>query len=596
MKRWRAKALFLTGAALLAFAIPAAGQEDVLPPGFGDPGTAPEPKEKEAPEVPATPEPAETPAGEAPRPVRGADAPIIENSAAEDLEDLAELRDLPPPIEIPDAARRPTAIVGPLTADNWGLGFNAFGDAHGRLLTGLMGRVDAPLPSRWTSMLLRRALLSQVPAPRLVNEVDWVAERAWLLLRMGEADSARALVQAVDVDQFTPRMFTVAVQTALATADPSGLCPLVAPGRAVSDQPFWPMAEAMCAAIAGDASKASQLIDRSRNRLGGGSIDLLLAEKVVGAGTNTRRAVTIEWKDVDSLNTWRFGLASATGLKVPEELMRRTGGHVRAWEARAPMIPLDQRLVSAQAAAALGVFSHANLIEIYGVIGDATDPSEMAGTVADRLRRAYAAGKESDRIGALRSLWDDRELGADRYGRLILTATAARRIAPSEEQADRAADIVASLLSAGLDRDAARWRTVVDGMGGEGDRAWSLLAVGAPRPVVDLDASRIEDFAERDGGHRGRMLVAALAGLGRFDDPGALGVNPSPRSRWSQLIALAAQRRQPGTVALLAAVGMQTGGWRGVPPEHLYHALKALRTVGYEYEARMIAAEAMTRL
>lgn len=597
MKRWRAKALFLTGAVCLAFAIPAAGQEDVLPPGFGEPADkAPEPKEKEAPEAPAAPDPAET-AEEAPRPVRGADAQIIENSAAEDLEALEELADLPPPIEIPDQARRPTNVVGPLTADNWGLGYNAFGDAHGRLLTGLMGRLNAPLPSRWSSMLLRRALLSQVPAPRMVNEVDWVAERAWLLLRMGEADSARALVQAVDVDRFTPRMFTVAVQTALATADPAGLCPLVAPGREVNDQPFWPMAEAMCAALSGDASRASQLIDRSRSRLGGGSIDLLLAEKVVGAGTNTRRAVTIEWKDVDSLNTWRFGLASATGLKVPEELMQRTGGHVRAWEARAPMIPLDQRLASAQAAAALGVFSHANLVEIYGLVGDATDPSEMSGTVADRLRRAYVAGNDNDRISALRSLWDERELGTDRYARLILTATAARRVTPSEELADRTADIVASMLSAGLDRDAARWSAVVEGMsGGDGDRAWSLLAVGAPRPAVDLSASRIEDFAEREEGHHGRMLVAALAGLGRFDDPASLGVNPAPRSRWSQLIDLAARRRQPGTVALLVGVGMQTGGWRGVPPEHLYHALKALRTVGYEYEARMIAAEAMTRL
>ena len=69
-----------------------------------------------------------------------------------------------------------------------------------------------------------------------------------------------------------------------------------------------------------------------------------------------------------------------------------------------------------------------------------------------------------------------------------------------------------------------------------------------------------------------------------------------PRSRWAQMIALAADRRQAGTVALLAGVGMQTGGWAGVPPHHLYHALKALRRVGLDYEARMIAAEAMTRL
>jgi hypothetical protein len=41
---------------------------------------------------------------------------------------------------------------------------------------------------------------------------------------------------------------------------------------------------------------------------------------------------------------------------------------------------------------------------------------------------------------------------------------------------------------------------------------------------------------------------------------------------------------------------MQTADWRGIPPEHLYHIVSALRRVGLEYEARMIAAEALSRL
>jgi hypothetical protein len=41
---------------------------------------------------------------------------------------------------------------------------------------------------------------------------------------------------------------------------------------------------------------------------------------------------------------------------------------------------------------------------------------------------------------------------------------------------------------------------------------------------------------------------------------------------------------------------MQTGGWAGVPPEHLYRILRAMSRVGLEYEARMIAAEAVARL
>jgi hypothetical protein len=97
------------------------------------------------------------------------------------------------------------------------------------------------------------------------------------------------------------------------------------------------------------------------------------------------------------------------------------------------------------------------------------------------------------------------------------------------------------------------------------------------------------------------MLVAALAGLGKLGEDGNelaedMGVRIGAQNRWTRLLDRAAQRRQQGTVVLLAAAGMQTGGWVGVPPEHLYRILLALRSVGLEYEARMIAAEALARL
>lgn len=601
MKPLRAKLLLLVGGAALAFAIPAMGQreegpESLLPPGFGEPPPpapkAPAPKAP-SPDTPATPSPASpAPPSPSPAPPRPGAPLEIEDAAAEDLEALARPA-LPPPIEIPEASRRPVNPVGPLRPGNWGLGLDAFGNANGRFISGLMGRLNAPLPSRWTSILLRRALLSEASAPSQVNEVDWVAERAWLLLRMGEADGARILVQSIDVDQFTPRMFSVAVQTALATADPAALCPLVGPGRKVSDQPVWPLADAMCASLEGDAARASQVIEQARRRTGGG-IDTLLAEKVIGAGANTRRAVSIEWQGVDALNSWRFGLASATGLEIPRELLNRAGPAVWAWQARAPMIPLEQRVAAAQRAATLGVFSNASLVEMHSLLADRTDPSEIGASIGGRLRRAYVGGSIDDRVDAMRDLWGE---GDDRYGRYILTASAAARIPASAERGNRSDDLVASMMTAGYDRHAARWGGVADGLDGEdGHRAWSILAVGAPRPVVDLSASRIEDFTDSAGSHRGRMLVAALAGLGRLDDPAPYGVSPAPRSRWANIITAAARANQPGTVALLAGVGMQTASWRGVPPEHLYHIVRALKEVGLEYEARMIAAEAMTRL
>ncbi len=98
------------------------------------------------------------------------------------------------------------------------------------------------------------------------------------------------------------------------------------------------------------------------------------------------------------------------------------------------------------------------------------------------------------------------------------------------------------------------------------------------------------------------MLVAALAGLGRLaesDVPGlasTLELRLGGDDRWSGALDLAARERQPATVVLLAAVGMQTGSWSGVPPRHLFRILRSLRAVGLDYEARMIAGEALARL
>src|SRR5439155_11568884 len=145
--------------------------------------------------------------------------------------------------------------------------------------------------------------------------IDWVAERAWLLLRLGEADAARLLVAGVDTDRFTPKMVQVGVQSALANSDPAALCPLES-GIQKNDPAVRALVQAMCASLAGQPDQASAMIDQARRfgRIGGA--DLALAEKVVGAGANGR-ASTIEWEPVDSLNRWRFGHATRTGMLPP---------------------------------------------------------------------------------------------------------------------------------------------------------------------------------------------------------------------------------------------------------------------------------------
>jgi len=599
MKSWRNKALLLAGGAALLIALPALSQnapESLLPPGFGDPQTLPPPEEKAAP----TPQPSSPSSPASPS---AAPAAPLEGLAEADPEDVAEVEPPRPTnyFTIPEGEARPVYLVGVLEPGNRGLGPDAFGAGNGRFLAELMNRLDAPLPSRWTSILLRRALLSRLQAPAGIHPTDWVAARADLLLRMGEADAARMLVQSVDREYYTPRMIEVAAQTALATSDPAALCPLVEPAQRGSNDAVWTLAEAMCAALEGEGARAAALVDEARGRGGAGGIDLMLAEKVIGAGSESRRAATIDWEGVGGINPWRFGLASATGTQIPDPLWNGAEPRLRAWYARAPMMPLEQRLEAASVAAALGVFSSQSLVEIYSLMLDQTDPADLAGTVAARLRAAWTESGPNERLSAMRAIWDEQNVNS--YGRLILTAGAAARIPASADHASDARNLIASMLSAGLDRRAAAWAPVIQESGDE--RAWAMIAVSSPEGAVDLSPDRVEQFIAADDSaeqRRARLLVAGLVGLGRISDgdvnrlASAAGVDLGGDDRWSQAIDAAARARQTGTVVLLAGVGMQTNGWSGVPPRHLARIVRALRAVGMDYEARMIAAEAVARL
>jgi hypothetical protein len=600
----------LVAAAMVAVAIPALGQDapkSILPPGFGEP--EPEPKspdtandEKPTDLLPTLPLDARTTI--TPPPVSSADplSPISTERAAgtEELTPPPELQDLPP------SARRSTALVGIIEPGEGDLGTDAFGQSNGIYLSFLMRKLNAPITSRWASILLRRALLTKAYTPRGVNGADWVGERAWLLLRMGEADAARILAQSVDVDQYTPKLFQVAMQASLASADPSGLCPLVEPASQISDERSWAAARAICSALAGESVLASSQMDRVRAKGLGRGIDGLLAEKVVGAGGNTRRAVVIEWEDVSQLTAWRYGMATATGIKIPESLMATVGPHVRAWQARAPLLALQDRTPSVEIAAALGVFSNSALVDHYGAVAEAGDVGEARGTIYLQLRTAYVASSTQAKLDAMRSLWNSADRSPfGQYSRLILTARAAARLTPDSAAAPEADLLLASMMSAGLDVQAARWAKLVSqARGSSGMRAWGLLAVGSPGKVVDWTPTQIRNYrsdAGTENERRGQFLFAAMAGLGRIDADVAASMAddfsvPIERtSRWTVALERAVLAREPGTVALLCAVGLQEAEWKALPAVQLYHIVSALRRVGLASEARMIAAEALSR-
>ena len=507
-----------------------------------------------------------------------------------------------PPVEYPGWARRDPWTVGAINPNNIGLGNEPWGTADGAFLSTLMRRMQTPLASRWAHIALRDGLLAKARAPANVNPVDWVAERAWLLLRLGEADAARLLVAGVDADRFTPKMVQVGVQSALANSDPAALCPLE-DGIRKSEPGIRALVQAMCASLAGQPDQASAMIDHARRygRIGGA--DLALAEKVVGAGANGRSA-TIEWEPVGSLTAWRFGLSTGTGMVPPDRLVNGAPTQLRAFLARAPLLTAQQRLPSAMVAAGLGVFSSQTMVDLYSQIYDSTDPGDLGESDAWQLRQAYVGKDEQTRLAAIRRLLGTGKEGLQKEAARALVARAATFVTPSSDLATDAPELISAMLAGGYDQAAARWIPAVNGMdSADSDRCWAMLALAAPN-IADVGTGRITSFIRRDKSKdrfRSALLVAGLAGLGRISTDTANSLNSrydlglGHVTSWTRITDAAAARNQPATVLVLTGTGFQTPLFERVPAAHLYHAVAALNRTGQAFTARMIAAEALSR-
>ena len=583
--------------------------ESLLPPGFDQPAPAPAP----------APRPSSRPA---PAPGGGSTSvPVIQTlpgaavvaaprapsgpSIADQLDPvlLQELIDAQrPSADIPAQQARSLIRSGVLDESEGGFAADDTRVLNGSYVRAVLEGTKGPLVSRWGSILLRRALVSRLTVPAGMNGADWVALRARVLLRMGEIDAARALVQQVDSGSFTPALENSALDAYIATSDILGACPIAAITAARRQEAEWQMVRQICRSFEGEGAGAMAELERLRRRgVGGGyqNVDLLLAQKYAGSALESRKAVKIEWNKVEELTPWRYALALAVGTEPPKALLDKAGHRFDPWAARAPMLGLGTRAAAADFAAARGILSSAALVDLWSQIYSDDDVEGDWKGRAQTLRQAYVATEPSARLAAMESLWGDRSDPQRLYSRQVLTAYAAARMPASADFADKSGDLIASMLTAGLDRNAGRWLPIVD----EGSQGWALVVVGTPGSG-QIGAGALSSFNDDDPSKdaaRSKMLLAGLYGLGRVDRAvagdfaGDIGADFSRQTRWTRAIRAAADSGNQTLVALLAGAGMQGESWSQMTPLALYHIVSALRRVGLEPEARMIAAEAVAR-
>ncbi len=514
--------------------------------------------------------------------------------------EVNELFGLRPRFDIPAAARRDLAQIGVMDRSEGGFVTGSLANQPAALVRAALEASNGPVVSRWGHILMRRALASRLDAPDGMDTVEFAAMRANTLNAMGEAVVARTLLQDIDTGNYDRALTDAAVSAYLASGDILGACPVAVLRGDVREDGEWQMLRAICAAYLGQTRSSERDLDRALGTGAAPEIDVRLAQRYAGAAGDGGRAVNIEWDEVEEITPWRFALARALGVELPEGLpfTGQTPADYAVSEVLIPATPLLQRVNSADTAGGRGVLSSAAMVDLYSRLwaSDAYDQAEKSS--AGLLREAYVASTSAERVAAMRELWEQE--GDARYARQVVTAYAAARIQPSEELLEDAPALIASMLTAGLDRNAMRWGSLVPA----GSEGWALLALAQPDRNGTVSAGDVDNYIDEDGSADSRksaFLVAGLAGLERLDDDdfgdfaGRLGVNYTRESAWSGKIDAASSFGNQALVALLAGLGMQGRSWDQMTPRHLYHIVRALNRVGLTAEARMIAAEAVAR-
>jgi hypothetical protein len=610
-----AMAAFLAAGGLTAQEAP----QSILPPGFDDPAPAPTPAPAPRPNPAQGPSAPSSGSGSAPA-SSGASAPSagdgdVPRASASDLsriptaeqleamsiDELDDFLGLKQRFDIPPAARRAMTQVGVLSMEEGGLPTGSLKNQPAKLVRAVLAGTKGPMVSRWGHIMLRRALTSRMAAPEGMAPAEFAALRVGVLNRIGEYTAASRLAQDVDTNNWNKGLTTQALRAYLGAGDVTGACPVLQLRGSTREDPQWVLWRGICNAYAGEAALAGSQLDQAAAKKIAPAIDVSLAQRYAGGAGRSRRGANVEWDDVEKLTPWRFSLSYAVGEEIPAGLTEDLPRNFHWSGAVSPLVPISERVRYADVAASAGILSSRAMVDLYSEIyGQESITGEYAQR-AGRLRNAYVASDPAARVAAMRGLWGtlDGEVETPVYAASVMTAYAAARITPSEQFADYAGEIIASMLTAGLDRDAASWAGSVE----PGSLGWALLALANPKAgTANTDA--LDAFIDDDGSEdyrKSAFLVAGLAGLGRISEgqfgsyASDLDFDPARQTRWTRVIAKAAAVENRGLVALLAGLGMQGNDWKQMTPLYLYHITKALKDVGLEAEARMIAAEAVAR-
>jgi hypothetical protein len=510
----------------------------------------------------------------------------------------------PPPASDTAVLNVPTApVVPPEDLGGGGSlpGLHGHGPAtwsrsNGGFATQLMLKLPAVTASRYQHIALRRLLLTPTKPPVGADPVKFLNARAHLLLRMGEVEAAKILLNTLPQNAFNRQSYAIAGQAHMAALDLPGACPLATRAIVFSPDAQWPLISGVCSALQGDEGGAALGLDIARQEGKVNRFDLMLAEQMVTALSGGGRGGEIAWPDKGKFTSYRVGGVYSSGQRFPRKALLGAPSVVQSWLARSGAIDSDTRWALAWTATARGVMSAAEFSSLWAVRGSLMDERARAYRPEGLYQRAFAAPKLSERQKAFGQLLGFGKSEAGRTAMWSLLAAPAAAYPLRTDQAGFAPNAVRAMIMGGRQTEALRWWPVAANSK-VAPQIWALLLAAhgdKSLPVSQGLADQWVDMQSGDSeGQRIKITFAVFQGLG-YPLKAPLGKNPSLEDDGAlfEKLADAVARKARGEVVLLSQLALGPN-WAGCDASLLYTILRAYHAVGLDAEARMLGAEAM---
>jgi hypothetical protein len=511
--------------------------------------------------------------------------------------------------------------VGLLDESRGGLPETAWKGSTRPVVDRLIGLLPAPTVSPAARALAERVLTTTATAPAEGPEkpaTSFVALRAEKLMALGRSGAAANLARAMPQREENETLSRVLLDAALLDYDNAGACQIVRRQIGKATTPYWQKALIFCQQLAGEHDRAQLGLSLLREQR---ADDDALFIRLVNALDGDKRPIA----DVAKPTPLHLAMLRAARQQLPAGAVEGAGAGVLRMIAQSPNTTLDIRLAAADQAEAYGALSTEALIQIFEAVPFTPEELANAGPLVEKAPRArahaalYRAIKAQTgaaaRLEALTGGWN----AALSRGMQLAAARSllplVRELEPAPELAPHAATAGRILLLNGLGDGARGWYEAARAARasnlptGESDiLLWPMLrlaGVDVPAPDAKALAAWRAVQAKIDAERmpaRTAVLTALLEGLGDATD-GSLAAlllagNIAPQSTTLPHPALwlgrdgAASAGRVGETALFVLASLGPDGAAGAAPQTLIALVHALRAVGLEKDARVLALEA----